>query len=333
MSKRNYSIDACRFIAAIIVVLIHVSANVPEASCDKSLVYQFVQPFFEVSVPFFFSVSGFLLVKRERAYIQRYCLNVLSLFLAASLFYVVADVVFLVIQHGQTGEALLALFAEWLNGKGWMSLFNGTWGQFHLWYLFALVCGTVLWTKLKETKMTDELTLVISLLIYVISSLIRQESEWLAAFLRYGGFIKALAYLSIGAYVRQKSWPSFQKGRLPYIALSVLAIYVSLVNRPLFFFADEILLQIFIFSLLQWLNAHPGQPTYWAHLGEASDGIYVLHIVWIRLLDALLANWQLSHQMVSGYIIGVALICLLASYACYPTFQRYILNPLASLFI
>ena len=131
-------IDIAKFIGAYLICMIHISPLTSDMIYAETINFWLQQCFCRIAVPFYFTVSGFLLFRKidlrniDTERIKKYCFK------------------------------LLRLLGTWT-----LLLFVG--GQGHLWYLGAVVVATVVLTVLLKYKL--KYIVLISALFYVIGLL------------------------------------------------------------------------------------------------------------------------------------------------------------------
>jgi len=133
----NDSIQLCKLIAACFVVFIHVMlpgaiGGVAEAAA-------------RFAVPFFFAVSGYFSFRLSSSQIKKRLLAILRLLVIATLVCLVADLIVLKIQSGDTlADYFSAVFSEGAL-RDWL-IFGTNPISEHLWYLnAALGCYLIFW--------------------------------------------------------------------------------------------------------------------------------------------------------------------------------------------
>lgn len=146
MRERNQSIDAIRFLAAILVVCLHVS--LPKGQI-WSMTILFVA---RSAVPLFFMISGYMFGVRQKwdtqieQYTKKQAWKITKIAMAAYIFYILIDV-------WRTGPKIV--FHILTNYKTIIRFlfFNKTFYGGHLWYLFAYMCILIVyWILIKKNK-------------------------------------------------------------------------------------------------------------------------------------------------------------------------------------
>lgn len=324
--KRNYKLDRMRIWAAILVVLIHVTAFLPRENRENINNYYWYRPILNMGVPYFFGVSGYLLQKKSDDYFKKYSKNIGAMFLIYSIFYVMVDIVLVWITRGD----LFFAMREWMKQFQWVSLINGTWGQFHLWYLFALMVGAYVLGWFIQHQLSPQRIFLGALIINLIYWMI-PESTWLNDVFIYGGVLKALLYISLG-YCLAESKPIYIfKGW----QIILLAILFSLVyNYSDYGILSDVMLLVITYGWLSNVFYDPSQYNLLNEMSEYSLDIYVMHIFFLKIIqtygEGTVWTW-LHHDGL--YTLLVSCICIFGSMLVYPVFKKVIFEPLHRLLL
>ncbi|MGX7107150.1 acyltransferase family protein [Hutsoniella sourekii] len=309
---RNYSIDKGKAVAILLVVLIHVTALSPEAIRQESSFYQLVHLFFGLGVPYFFAVSGYLLADQSSSQQQSHIVKMLKLHLWASVFYLIWDSLLEGVGQLIQGQ-LLWTQLEAFQGLTWLGLVNGTWGKYHLWYLWALVWGLGIWLWMR--KLHPLLALVLTFALYYLlfdqASLIPLQ-DWF----RYGGWPKALLYLNLGRLAGIYSFKLTRSGLVMGL-LGGLGLYLWSEYQVSAWWLGEVFCLVINFCLLSLMHRYPGQASKWAQWGQESDAVYIMHVAVLSLLALALPSLDYRLQ----WPLFTAL-CLLLSPRLYQQVQK-----------
>jgi len=283
----NYTISKFKFIAAIAVVLIHSSSFIYSEDMATFGNYFWFRPFLEFAVPFFFAVSGYILSMKKPGYIKKYSYKIFKMFLIYSLFYLIVEIISGVFFQYIDGNTLVESVSYTFNNMEIVDLFNGTFGEVHLWYLWAMVLALPLFYVFLKWQLSSLSILIVSiglfLLLNALSPLQLFGEEVLVSDVFYeGSFAKAIAFISIGYFVGKHS--ILLKRPLFYAFLSSLP-FAALFIFEEFQFADQLdlLLLPSIFFLAIFFDNHKGKEDYLSQLGNHSTKIYVFHILFIHL--------------------------------------------------
>lgn len=303
---RQYgAIDIAKYIGAMLVVAIH---TFPFIDFSESFHLFFISTVCRLAVPFFFVCSAFFLFTRMRetprkssSLLRRYLRRLLVLYLVWTVIYLP----YTIWNYSAAGFSLTALL-------GWIRDFFLNGSYYHLWFLPALMLGTLIfWQLQKKEKLSS--ALLICLVLYVFGYLINifaplwQSMSGISVV--YGFFEKTLvtardgiffapAFVAIGALCAKTRRLDLKAGAIGfgvsflclilevtlYASLGVLTdlscMFLSLL--PCVYFLMQMLLQVQI----------PWKKSY-RTLREDSTLIYVSHVLFARILLMWLPNAHL----------------------------------------
>lgn len=189
---RNYSIDALKFICAVLIVFLHV----PGRFCSYYL------PVTRCAVPCFFIISGYFLMGENMGErMKKGSIRMFKLMLGSSLLFAIV----LFVTHHLKLESIIPSTEKIID---FVLLNDNPWG-FHLWYLGAylyvlLIC--ILIDKYKKWHIAFMMTpiLLITDLIMGKYSLLIMNREFPYIYVRNFLFV-GLPYFLIGAYMKLKN--------------------------------------------------------------------------------------------------------------------------------
>jgi peptidoglycan/LPS O-acetylase OafA/YrhL len=296
LSKKNYSIESLRFIAAFAVICIHYFY--PKNN-DWTLV---VNQWARFAVPFFFVVSGYFLAEKLKKddkpiVYWKYFKKTLSLYLAWQLIYFLNPPMGDIYIYGIKKAYLLKLNA--VGKENWDYIIFKAFAQ-HLWF-FASLSLTVIYFFLFRLKRVY-LMLAISIVLYIMGALTKAyakasfgvQTSWMGLPKQFNTnvliFFSALPF-TLGVLFSAKNiqvklgW-AFVILLVGY-GLHSLEIWglgeLKLKQRVDFVFATVIVgLGVFLVGKARW------KPLEWkplASLGQYSLGIYAMHVLvagWIH---------------------------------------------------
>lgn len=157
--RRSYvGIDVMKFIAAMLIVAIHI---IPFQDVNLYLSYYFTYVICRIGVPFFFACAGYFLAEKITDWnaVKRYLLRLLQLYGIWTLLYL-PQVIYQKLQNGVG-------VAEVLGDVVYSFFVTGSYTQF--WYFPALIVTVVLLYLFKgKLKIDDRIILFISLILYLI---------------------------------------------------------------------------------------------------------------------------------------------------------------------
>ena len=322
---RNYKMDRMRIWASVLVVLIHVTAFLPRANRETINNYYWYRPILNMGVPYFFGVSGYLLQRKSEDYFKKYAKKMGTMFLIYSIFYVLVDIIIVWL----TRHDFLFAIREWFKNLSWSTILNGTWGQFHLWYLFALMMGSFLLGWLIQKKIPVRWIFLVALVINGIYW-VTPSIPWVEDIFLYGGVLKALLYISLGYYLAETKPVYIFKG-WQIILLAVIFSWVY--NFAEYGFLSDMMLLMITYGWLSNVFYDPSQYTLLNEWSEYSLDIYVMHVFFLKIIqtygEGTIWTW-IQHDVV--YTIIVSLICIFGSVLVYPVFKKMIFDPLDRLF-
>lgn len=317
----NYKADQVRVWASIAVVLIHVTSYLPNFGRETLHNYYWYRPFLNIAVPFFFGVSGYLLANKGQAYIKPYIKGIGLKFMVYSLFYLMLD---WLIQYFVDFDGLASL-SRILQERTLYALINGTWGQYHLWFLFALMVSAYLFGWLRSKGFSSAYIFLASLALNLILWIL-PKNELVDQIFRYGGLLKGILYLSMGAFISDRP-SNFPVGK--WLVLFMGLVYALLFNFSPFKLLNEFGLIAVTYLLLKNVIDRPGHETWLNAWSALSLDIYVLHVLFLKLVrlygESRLWAWFNSDLI---YILVLLLICVVGSVLIQPLVDQLFFRPL-----
>lgn len=119
---------------------------------------------------------------------------------------------------------------------------------------------------------------------YIITTFLR-ESSIINSLIIEGGFIEALAFISIGYYIGK----STVSCKYPLVkSLFFLIFYATIFQFVSFNKYADLILLISTFYLLVHISVHVGHKTVFSHLGNFSTNIYLHHMMFIQSFNILI---------------------------------------------
>ena len=199
LEGRNHYLDVVKLLASMAVVVIHVTGN---TTGDK-----YYKPIWDLAVPCFYMISGYLVGHRSQEYITRYIKSIAKLFFSASLIYWVMDYLLFVMAKGFTNSIGLYYQANILPRLNWVYVLSGEIGKYHLWYLWASVIGFIIFKVLKKMDVPDWFMVVLGFVGYLgyLNNPIK--------YITYGGFPKAYLFIALGYLLKQRTTLKFNNKR------------------------------------------------------------------------------------------------------------------------
>lgn len=325
-TKHNYTIDKFKLIAAIAVVLIHVTAFLETEDLATFANYYWYRHLLNFAVPFFFATTGYLIAQQAETvrYIRGHLTKTLVMYTVFSLFYLVVDgLIFIpasLAQDNTVGQAL----GQYLHSLTLTKLLNGQIGHYHLWYLWALFIASLILYHMVKRGLKASHVLLAASIIYLIALWIISKNAH-ADLLANGGFPKALISLSTGYYIGQRDL-KLKSGLV--ISLILMLAYQRLSLSDIQFFAGESLLILAIAALMTYINQKPGRQTPLAKLASYSMEIYLFHPILLTIYSYTTnVQPQLTIQHHGLRIVLLTSITIAVSVTLYPSFKRYYIAP------
>ena len=272
-SNHLYRVESVKFVAAILVVVIHTSWFMVASEQRSFWTYDSYRGIADIAVPVFFVFSGYFLSRKDVHGILVWSAKLFALYLASTL-------IFLLYNLGRIGADRLFLdrgFYEALRdevGRWTMSAFlRGDLGAVHLWYLIASAIAGCLIAAMRSRGASAMTMLVIAGSAWGVSlsGLIN-----LKPIVVYGGFPKALAFIVIGVWLAERTVkPTWWQPVLAAAALSGYTVLRYLEAGS----ARELLLVVASAALVAFAVSPTARRTNLSRLGKYSLSIYILHML------------------------------------------------------
>jgi surface polysaccharide O-acyltransferase-like enzyme len=326
MTDKTYyhRLDAFKFIAVLMVVAIHATTYIHLSDHANFWNYGWYRHFFEIAVPFFLFASGFLLGNRGTAKLLSYAKKNFVLYLAASAVYLVFALIKILTDRIFLGtaisESLVEVFSQWTPA----SLFRGDMLQGHLWYLAATCWAVLLLVLIRRFTSDHRVVLGIATGLYALMLSGLLPLEVLAI---NGGFPKALFYITLGIAVFNSKPPR----NLWILGAGLVSLTVFAAMRysgmgPLM----EIPLALATLCIGIYATDPVTRETRLSGLGKYALSIYVLHILFLRIIDCILLYAPIDAERIRwhvAYPIAITAIATLGSIALHNLFTQRLLAP------
>ena len=287
-------VDAIRVIASVLIIWIHVPQS--DAMIATTIVGRFAVPFFVFAAVFFATQNG--LQKRERTVRQ----TIGSRFRRIYAPFVVWSVIYVVFK----GVKLLVVPNQPNDFPGWEVVFVGT--AYHLWFLPFIFFATVAafaGARSTAAERLREAGLFVALLGVVCCSArtdywqvddgFKYAFQTMPAALWAFGFATIAHQTSIGRLQTLISPVAFFIG-----VLSLLAVVA--VGRNVLF---ENVAGMSLFVWAYWRKDRQPLPAWISHLAKLSFGIYLSHMLFIKVAEALIQRTGLG----ASVGLDIALMC------------------------
>lgn len=322
----NYTIDKFKFMAAIAVVLIHVTAFLDTENQATFANYYWYRHLLNFAVPFFFATTGYLLAQQTDAvtYIKRHLNKTLRLYTVLSVFYMVIDGFIFIPASLAQQQSFIQASKDYLNTFSISKLLNGQIGHYHLWYLWALFLASLILYHMIKSGLNSRQMFITASFIYLISLFVISKNAH-GDLLANGGFPKALICLTTGYYIGQRDL-TIKNGLA--ISLILLLSYQRLSLSDNHFFAGESLLIGAIATLITYTKHKTGRPTPLAKLANYSMEIYLFHPILLTIYSYITKVRPHLEIQPNGLKIGLlTTITIAVSVSLGPILNRYYIAP------
>jgi len=319
-------IDMVRLIAVLFVVAIHSSARL--TSVGSFTTYGWYRPLLDIGVPAFFAISGYLLANKEVDQMKNYAFKIFKMLISFSIVYLIYDFLIEFFRHTfflqsfQNGlkEYFTNIFSV-LERIDISSVFNGTFGKYHLWFLMALSISALILYGLRKWKLSPEIIFIISGVIFVITDL---EAISGTGLFEYGGVPKGFLYLSMGYFIKKKDIKSSTWGLVISFLLFAAANYFTSSWGLI-----AVMMAVTIYFLMTVIKNHYGKRNITSKMGgKYSQYIYLLHPLVISLYSRIEELFNVT--FVSNVYIETVIVFILAAsipILLYKPIQRFFTNP------
>lgn len=322
MNQYNHNIDKVKFFSVIAVIIIHITVVIPANGIASFTNYYFYRNLLNVAVPFFFAASGYFLSFKTEKYLKGYSKKIFSLYISFSSLYIGVKIIFILTDRLIKGTPFWPNLENIINSLSIEGFFKGNFGYFHLWYLAALFFASLILLLFVHFKVNAKVIFLFSFLFYFASII---DLFGLSKIIVYGGFPKAIFYLSMGYYAG-KVKPSLKFNKILFV------VYWAVYNLLGYKFAPgllEIILALATFHLLLSCLENNGKPSFLSKLGkEYTLSIYVFHVLVYEIMYRLFvyAGFQ-NHYMFAGSYILVGFACIVISIALKKIIDKLIVKP------
>ena len=161
---RNLTLDFLKWIAAYMVVFIHVPFYDKFGELIKALAH--------FAVPIFFMTSGYFCYKNDQAVIKRKILKIVYILIWSSLLYNFTNVGFAYFNGGIS--SVINYLSVYTQPNRWLDLllFNRAFSATRLWFLFALIYVYAFQLLLNKIKASYKMIAIISIALIMVSLII-----------------------------------------------------------------------------------------------------------------------------------------------------------------
>ena len=270
--ERNFTLDYFKVFLSILVITIHIG---PLSATYPLLNWLISQGIARIAVPCFFVINGYYLAKKidNSKALKKYIRHLLIIYAVWSAFYILLNI--------DQPPITASLFLEYI-----------TLGILHLWYVIALVYGTLLLYIAKKFIKNDTVLLVLAILFFSIGVFCEPLREGNIHIVRNGFFV-GFPFIFLGYYIHTQNL-IFKSRDTTLVALIVLSLITLCIEsscaRDMCLVRDTYLslivccpaLIIFVFKHSSYRIPN----TYLTYLGSLGSAIYFIHyFVIIKLWD------------------------------------------------
>ncbi|WP_304683422.1 acyltransferase family protein [Ileibacterium valens] len=295
-AKQYAAVDIAKYVSALLVVAIH---TYPFLEISETFNTLFIAIVCRLAVPFFFVSSGYFLFrklngtkKQNLNRLKKYLWRLISLYLVWTVIYIP----YTIWNYMSEGFSLISL-------AGWIRDFFLNGSYYHLWFLPALITGTLIVYLIGEKKRISKVVFI-SMILYFIGYLINVYAPiWQSlpyVSIVYGFFTKTLVtardgfffapiFIALGANMAKMPRPKLKASCVGFAASFLLLIievmtYYSLgiLQDLSCMFLSLVPTTYFLMNLL--LDVKMEYKPVYGDLRKDSTLIYVSHILFARLL-------------------------------------------------
>ena len=329
MENRNDSLDFLKFLCIISVVCIHTNPF-----WGFGNIGMIIKSICRVSVPLFFMCNGYLFyTKYNKNYYKKYWIKILKIFICWSLFYILLSLSLISLANILNSRSVLFGYKEYFNK---FSIANIYYCQevmpYHLWYLVALIISIPVMHLILKYKMLNK-ALIISLILNLVG-IILCNFGFVSFEITRDAIFLGIFYCTLGMFINDKekyirtvlSKISNTTYSIVIIFLFAITILESIIYKNMFntlgtYYFSTVPLGFMIFCIVI-LNKNIGKDTLINKVGKNSLGIYVVHVVFINVIDIVL--YKFSIDKITNTVIWQVLytpIIILLSYYSYKILQ------------
>ena len=295
ISKVNQSMDLCKLIASVFIILIHVSLPDKTGEIANCLA--------RFAVPVFFAISGYFSVGINSDKIKKRAISILKIYVFAVVFFVLWSAIrtnlFSDITVAENFRQILTerKIAQWI-----IIGYNPFAG--HLWYLHAiLTCYVILWFYVRFSE-KDGVNYNALYIIGVVGMLIhiafgtnaKASAEEFSCLIYRNGLFFGLPMFAAGMFIKEhgeKIKERFNLNLAKEIGIILFGIILSLIQRdglgveelPVGSLIESIGLMLLMSNHPQIVSAKYDRV--FKSFGNISLAVYIFHIFFVQLINSL----------------------------------------------
>lgn len=321
--ERNYTIDFIKFFAIFLVVCIHTNPfnDTTVFGVNGDYVSNVIVALAKIGVPLFFAISGYLffvkyqVAENKNQYFKKYMKKIFSLFVWWYLFYILYDLVLILITDLSNGShTVIQQFQEYFS-----SLFNAGFifygtlsnSSYHLWYLIALLWSIlILYITLKVNKLN--ILLIFSFILHLVGQFGQSYSGLIDFPLNTrDALFFGLFYVSLGSFFAKNNEAILRSTKklkiIPLILLSIFFIFLQVIERTVTYSLwNPLNINYFISTIpaiiciMIIVAKYPtiGKGSWISKIGANAVGIYVSHVFFLELTLTIFNNPSLKNVVV-----------------------------------
>lgn len=321
MNTKQIWPDYLRAIATIAVIMLHVSAPILGQFNELQIYTWNIGNFYDsltrFCVPIFFMLSGALLLNKDyelKYFIKKRFLRIIPPFIFWSLVYVIYDI----IERDKDFNSVIEMVYFFIR-----KIFHG--GQYHLWFIYTIM-GLYLFVPIlrKWIKNSTKKEILYFLIIWVITIIygIPHLKGYLPKIylVNFSGY---LGYMVLGYYLSQL------KQQKNYLSIIYIVLGVSITIIGTYFLTTKsssfngyfygyltpnvLIVSIGIFLLFKELKIKSKRiNTVLEYISRYSFGIYLSHVLVLKLLTKIGLNWSFTNAILSIPLVTMATITISA---------------------
>lgn len=323
MKEKFNSFDLFKFLMAIVVVAFHTN---PFVHCESILVNEIVIIIADMSVPFFFMVSGYLLAvgwgdtrQQREKYIQKTLFSTFRLYATWTLL----SLPLTLYGYVMSGNGIISCFLSYIK----YFLFVGKlYNSYHLWYLLAMIYAlAAIWIIIRRGKGIWHIlvTGIIFYAVYLLAGWIMQGNHVNALLtacgklfyfvFNKGDVFKGMLYMGIGICIRER-------GKIGLV-ISIVGMAVGiLVRYSLSQELGNILSSVMLFALV--LNIKLKDRAGYTILRNLSKYIYLLHLLCFSFYTFIIIR-QPNKLGVDSFTVTFTLAVIISALIIYGKHHHY----------
>lgn len=279
-NKINYNIQSFRTIAAIFVIIIHITAYMAESNATF-LNYFFYRRTLDFGVNYFFAIIGFFLASHSD---YKKTLNSVkknaNLYLFATFTVVSLNVVLVVLKKILLDESLKAGLRQIINRITITNFFKGTISGVHLWFLPSLIIVLTIYYLFFKNGISKINIIIISFGIYVFSYFNILDINKYISYSQYSSLHRPIFFIGLGFFcffINAEYKHSFKLFLAGLLSISFFQ-YFKIDNFDFFLHAFSIVM------LLNYLKYNKGKRNILSKMGDKTLPVYIYHMFFINLI-------------------------------------------------